>query len=61
VGKTLVGLDGRWVIRHCTVRDLPDHGDLTVTVELTSIRTYPFELPVTVMGRTDCTPGDVQG
>ncbi len=61
VGKTLVGLEERWVIRHCTVRDLPDHGDLTVTVELTSIRTYPFELPVSVVGQTDCTPGDVQG
>ena len=60
-GTATVALVQRWPIGTCNVRDLPDHGDLLVAVTVTSIRTYPFVLPVRVLGRTDCTPDDVQG
>jgi hypothetical protein len=56
-----VGLAARWTVTQCVQADLPVHPPAQVLVTVTSIRSYPFVLPVTVRGRTDCTPDDVQG
>jgi hypothetical protein len=56
-----VALAAQWTVGTCVQADLPDHPPAQVLVTVTVIRSYPFLLPVTVRGRTDCTPDDIQG
>ena len=56
-----VALVAQWTVGTCVQADLPDHPPALALVTVTRIRSYPFLLPVTVSGRTDCTPGDIQG
>src|SRR5207248_3526860 len=45
-GFSDVGLEARWTVGECRQADLPDHPPAHVLVTVTSIRTYPFLLPV---------------
>jgi hypothetical protein len=60
-GVADVALDARWAVGQCVQSDLPVHPPAEVLVTVTSIRSYPFLLPVSVQGGTDCTPDDIQG
>jgi hypothetical protein len=60
-GASDVGLEARWAVDQCVQADLPDHPPAQVLITVTSIRSYPFLLPVTVRGPTGCTPDDIQG
>ena len=56
-----VALVAQWTVGTCVQADLPDHPPAVGAGDRDQIRSYPFLLPVTVSGRTDCTPGDIQG
>jgi hypothetical protein len=60
-GVGSVSLLARWTIRSCTQLDLPVRPSADVVVTVSSIRTYPFVLPLTVLGQTGCTPDDIRG
>jgi len=60
-GVGAVSLLATWTVRNCTQLDLPDRPPADVHVTVSSIRTYPFVLPLTVDGQTGCTPDDIRG
>jgi hypothetical protein len=60
-GVGAVSLLASWTVRNCTQLDLPDRPPAVVLVTVSSIRTYPFLLPLTVDGQTGCTPDDIRG
>jgi hypothetical protein len=62
-GPGLLALSVGWTVRTCTSVDTAQSGvgaPLDTVVTLTGTRTYPYVLPVTLRGRTSCTPGDIR-
>ncbi len=55
-------LTAGWVVRSCSAGlASADRAPATVAVTVSGLRTYPYVLPITYTGRTDCAPGDVRG
>ncbi len=60
-GPASLALSAGWTVHTCnTVVTTPDQALVTLPVTVSGLRTYPYELPVTIVGRTSCTPGDVR-
>jgi hypothetical protein len=59
-GQAPLDFTAGWTIRTCTAAVAsPAPARLTVPVTVSGLRTYPYQLPVTVVGRSSCTAGDV--